>query len=79
MSLQEHIEKLRKFFDKLKSANLKIRLDKSELQVVILGYMVTSEGVKPNPDKIAAIKKFSLLKIPKQAKLINDYHIKGNQ
>lgn len=70
-SLQEHIDKLRKVFNKLKSANLKIQLDKSEFlkkEVSFLGHLVTSEGVKPNPDKISAIKNFPLPKTPKQIK-----------
>lgn len=70
-SLQEHIDNLKKVFTKLQNANLKVQLDKSEFlhkEVAFLGHIVTSEGVKPNPDKIAAIQKFPIPTTEKQIK-----------
>lgn len=70
-SLQEHIERLRKVFMRLRNANFKVQLDKSEFlrkEVNYLGHVITSNGVKPNPDKISAIKKFPLPKTPKEIK-----------
>jgi hypothetical protein len=64
-SLQEHLVNLRKVFDALHKYNLKIQLDKSEFlckEVAFLGHVVTSEGVKPNPDKILAIKNWPIPK-----------------
>lgn len=70
-SLQEHMESLGKVFTKLKEANLKIQIDKSEFlhkEISFLGHLVTSEGVKPNLDKIKVIKTFPLPRTEKQIK-----------
>lgn len=70
-SLQEHISNLNQVFNKLEQANLKVQLDKSEFlhkEVAFLGHIVSSEGVKPNPEKIEAVKKFPIPKTPKQIK-----------
>lgn len=70
-SLQEHLVNLSKIFQRLRETNFKIQLDKSEFlkkEVAYLGHIVTPEGVKPNPDKIAAIEKFPLPKTSKEIK-----------
>lgn len=70
-SLQEHCENIRKVFQKLLEYNLKIQLDKSEFmrkEVAYLGHVVTQDGIKPNPDKIAAVKNFPIPKTPKEIK-----------
>lgn len=70
-SLQEHLERLRKVFERLRKANFKVQLDKSEFlrkEVNYLGHVITSQGVKPNPDKIEAIKKFPIPTTPKEIK-----------
>lgn len=70
-SLQEHIERLGEVFERLRNANFKIQLDKSEFlrkEVAYLGHIVTPDGVKPNPDKIKAIQNFPLPKTAKQIK-----------
>lgn len=56
-SLQEHITNLKLVLDRLTTANFKIQLNKPEFLKKVaayLGHIVTSEGVKPNPDKISA-------------------------
>lgn len=66
-SLQEHIQNLKSVFNRLRKANLKIQPDKCEFlrtEVSYLGHVVTPDGVKPNPDKIHAIKNYP---IPKTA------------
>lgn len=68
-SLTEHIDNLAKIFRTLEEHNLKIQLDKSEFlqkEVAFLGHIVTSEGVKPNPDKIQIIKEWPLPSNEKQ-------------
>lgn len=68
-SLTEHIDNLAKIFRTLEEHNLKIQLDKSEFlqkEVAFLGHIVTSEGVKPNPDKIRIIKEWPLPSNEKQ-------------
>lgn len=70
-SLQEHLCNLKEVFERLKDANFKIQLDKSEFlrkEVAYLGHIVTPEGVKPNPDKIIAIQNYPLPKNVKQIK-----------
>ncbi|GJQ88781.1 hypothetical protein Trydic_g10187, partial [Trypoxylus dichotomus] len=70
-SLQEHVSSLRKVFTNLRNAGLKIQLDKSEFlckSVEFLGHVVTPEGVKPNPKKIEAIKRFPIPKTAKEIK-----------
>lgn len=70
-SLQEHLENLNSVFEKLKVANLKIQINKSEFlckEVSFLGHLVTPDGIKPNPEKISAVRKFPLPTTQKQIK-----------
>lgn len=70
-SLQEHIERLTDVFDRLRKYNFKIQLDKSEFlkkEVSYLGHIITTKGIKPNPDKIEAILNFPIPKNPKEIK-----------
>lgn len=63
--------RLREVLDRLRKSNFKIQLDKSEFlrkKVSYLGHIVTSNGVKPNPDKSKAIQNYLLPKTPKQIK-----------
>ena len=72
-SLQEHMENLRVIFERLRENNLKIQLDKSEFlrkEVAYLGHIISEEGIRPNPDKINAVKNYP---IPKTAKEIKAY------
>lgn len=72
-SLQEHINNLKLVFERLSQAGLKIQLDKSEFlckSVEFLGHVITPEGIRPNPKKIEAIRKFP---IPKTAKEIKSF------
>lgn len=62
-SLQEHEQHIRQVFDRLRLFNLKIQLDKCEFlrkEVEYLGHLVTTDGVKPNPKKIHAIRNFPI-------------------
>lgn len=70
-NLTEHIIKLRKVFDVLRKANLKIQLDKSEFlrkEVLYLGHTITNEGLKPNEDKIKAVLNYPIPKTPREIK-----------
>ena len=70
-SLQEHIVNLRKVFQRLRESNFKIQMDKSEFlkrETAFLGHIISADGVKPNPDKIAAIEKYPIPKTPKEIK-----------
>jgi len=70
-SLQEHVVRLKTILDRLRQYNFKIQLDKCEFlrkEVEYLGHVVTTEGIRPNLDKIKAIIDFPIPKTPKQLK-----------
>lgn len=70
-SLQEHIINLEKVFQRLRESNFKIQMDKSEflkLETAYLGHIIGKDGIKPNPDKISAIKKYPIPKTSKEIK-----------
>lgn len=70
-SLQEHTVNLKKVFEKLRASNLKVQLDKSEFlhkECAFLGHIVSTDGIKPNPEKIEVIKNFPIPKTQKQIK-----------
>lgn len=58
-SFDEHLERLVFVFDRLRAHNLKIKPSKCHFfhkEVNYLGHVVSEDGVKVNPDKIAVIK-----------------------
>lgn len=60
-SEQEHNENLRKVFQRIRSAGLKLQPGKCvfmQSQVKYLGHVISAEGVKPDDDKIAAVQKW---------------------
>ena len=70
-SLQEHMQNVSKICESLSKANMKIQLDKSEFlhkEVAFLGHVVTTEGVKPNPEKINVIQNWPIPKSEKELK-----------
>lgn len=70
-SLQDHLEKIRKVFDRLKSHNFKIQLDKSEFlqkRVNYLGHVLSDKGLEPNEEKIKAVKEFPIPTTQKEIK-----------
>ena len=70
-SLSEHLLRLEEVFKRLRKANLKIQLDKTEFlkhEIAYLGHTITPQGVKPNPDKIDAILKYPIPKTTKEIK-----------
>lgn len=72
-TIHEHISRLREVFTRLRKANLKIQPDKCEFlrkEVAYLGHLITKDGVKPNPNKVAAIKEFP---IPTNTKEIKSF------
>ncbi|KAL7297542.1 hypothetical protein TKK_0009902 [Trichogramma kaykai] len=70
-SLQEHLQHIKLIFEELKQFNLKMQLDKSEFlrkEVPFLGHIITSDGIKPNPEKIKAIVEYPIPKTQKEIK-----------
>jgi hypothetical protein len=60
-TIQENSAGLREVFEKLRQFNFKIEPDKCEFlktELIPLGHVVASEGVRPDPEKIKAITDF---------------------
>lgn len=70
-SLKEHLKDIAMILQTLRDANLKVQCDKSEFlrkEVEFLGHVVTTDGVRPNPNKVEAILNWPLPKTPKELK-----------
>lgn len=60
-TIPEHLTKLRRVFERLRSSGLRLKPSKCEFlrtSVRYLGYIVSREGVLPCPDKVIAISKY---------------------
>ena len=60
-SFAEHLGHLGQVFQCLRDANLKLKISKCHFakpEVKYLGHIVSKEGVKPDPEKIRAIKDY---------------------
>ena len=69
--LKEHGKKVRRLLNRLKEANLSLQPDKCEFlfkEITYLGHIISSDGVKPDPKKIEAVKNFPRPKNPKNIK-----------
>ena len=72
-TLEDHDIKVRRLFDRLRWANLKLQPDKCEFlrtEVAYLGHIIGRDGVRPNPTKIEAIKNFP---VPKTVKAVRQF------
>ena len=61
-TLQLHNDKLREVFARLRFHNLKLQPDKCEFlrkEVSYLGHKLSAQGLRPDPEKIYAVMKFS--------------------
>jgi len=57
-TFEEHVSRLSCVFDRLRNAGLKLRADKCKLfqrRVAFLGYIVSSGGIEPDPEKVRAV------------------------
>ena len=62
ISLEEHFQHLKVVLDKLVNANLTLHLKKCQFlaqSFSYLGHLLTPEGIRPNPDKVAALQQMS--------------------
>ncbi|KMQ92398.1 enzymatic polyprotein endonuclease reverse [Lasius niger] len=70
-SLEEHKIKIENLMQRLRKANLQLQPEKCQFlrnEVVYLGHVIGSDGVKPDPNKIHAMKNFPIPKNPKNIK-----------
>ena len=62
-TFEEHVNGLRIMLDRLRSANLIVKLEKCEFArptLKALGHIVDKHGISPNPEKIRAVRDFPL-------------------
>ena len=60
-SLEEHLSRLQLVFERFRQANLKLKPSKchfAETSVNFLGFVVSANGISPDPDKIFAVQSF---------------------
>ena len=60
-TFQEHLGNLREVFQQLRSAGLRLKLNKclfAGSRVVYLGFVVSREGIAPDPQKVEAVRAF---------------------
>ena len=72
-SFEDHLVHLRKVFEKLDAFQLRIKLSKCQFaasEILVLGHIVSREGIAMNPKKLEALKK---LKIPKNVKELRSF------
>ena len=72
-TLNEHRQKYFKLIDRLRKANLKLQPNKClflQREVQYLGHKISEQGIKPDPSKIDAVKKF---RTPKKVKHIKQF------
>ena len=58
-SFEEHLRRLRLVFDKIRTAVLKLKPTKCQFlkrEVSFLGHVVSSEGIKTDPDKVETVR-----------------------
>ena len=70
-SLEEHTRKLKNLLQRLERANLTLQPEKCKFlkkEVAYLGHVISREGVKPDPKKVEAVRKFPRPRNPKNVK-----------
>jgi hypothetical protein len=58
ITLDEHLQKMETVFTRLRDAGLKVNAAKSSFcahEIEYLGYILTREGIKPQPKKVQAM------------------------
>ena len=64
-TFDEHLEYLRKIFNKLRQANLKLQPEKCffiKKELAFLGHIISKEGIKPDPAKIDKVQQYPVPK-----------------
>jgi hypothetical protein len=72
--LSTHLKKVKKCFLKFKEYGISLDPEKCAFMVcskINLGFIVSKEGKTPNPKKIKALLKMSMLKTPQEIQIFN--------
>jgi len=72
-NLKEHNKKLIQVLDRLREHNLKLQPDKCEFlrkEVIYLGHIITKNRIRPDPNKLYAVEKFS---VPRTVKDVQSF------
>ena len=71
-SEKKHLEHLEEIFSRLKTAGLKLKLEKCwfffKKHIQYLGHLISTEGIQPLPEKLESIAKMPTPKNPKEVK-----------
>ena len=70
-SEKEHLEHLEEIFTRLKTAGLKLKLEKCcffKKHIQYLGHLISADGIQPLPEKLESIAKMPVPKNPKEVK-----------
>ena len=70
-SEQEHLEHLEEIFIRLKTAGLKLKLEKCcffKKHIQYLGHLISADGIQPLPEKLESIAKMPAPRNPKEVK-----------
>src|SRR5436853_6163123 len=62
-TFKEHLQHLEEIFKRIEKAGLKINPDKCHFgaqSLQFLGHIITKDGILPDPDKIKAVKEYSV-------------------
>ena len=68
---KEHLEHLEEIFTRLKTAGLKLKLEKCcffKKHIQYLGHLISADGIQPLPEKLESIAKMPAPRNPKEVK-----------
>ena len=70
---EEHLKRLSLVFQRLGDCGLKLSLQKCALAQSFLGHLISADGVRPDPEKIAKVKDWPYPQNPKELRSFLDF------
>ena len=70
-NIEKHLEHLRKVFQRLREADLRLKMEKCNFlkaHIQYLGHLISGEGIEPLPEKLESIKQMPAPTTPKEVK-----------
>jgi len=71
--MDAHLEHLKQVFDRLRQVRLKLHPQKCcfmHPEVPFLGHIVSATGIRPNPDKVRAVRE---IRVPTNVKMVREF------